>query len=137
MVPAVVLPRGVHRPAPLLTCVSVTLGTTRLTCPSSATTSADVVVVGIRRVDEHYERMRARLLVALADHERGELDDAGLQAAVNAVRDALDHAHTEVRESLFEADVALEYAQYGRPADGSDPRAALKRVRRNLREVLG
>jgi hypothetical protein len=88
-------------------------------------------------VDENYERMRARLLAALADHERGDLDHAGLQAAVTGLRDALDAARPEVREALFEADVALEYAQHGRPGDGSDPGAALKRVRRNLREALG
>jgi hypothetical protein len=91
----------------------------------------------LRVVDQHYEQMRARLLAALADHERGELDDAGLQAAVEGLRGALGNAHAEVREALFEADVALEYAQDGSPADGSDPSASLKRVRRNLRDVLG
>lgn len=88
-------------------------------------------------MDEHYERMRARLLAALADHERGDLDHAGLQAAVAGVRDALDNGHADVREALFEADVALEFAQHGRPDEGADPGAALKRVRRNLREALG
>ena len=88
-------------------------------------------------MDQQYERTRARLLAALADHERGDLDHAGLQAAVAGVREALDGAHAEVREVLFEADVALEYAQHGRPGDGSDPAAGLKRVRRNLREALG
>jgi hypothetical protein len=90
-------------------------------------------------VDEHYERTRARLLAALAEHERGELDHAGLQAAVQDVLGALDHAHAESRQPLFEADVALEYAQFGRPVDGSDPGdpESLKRIRRNLREALG
>jgi hypothetical protein len=88
-------------------------------------------------VDELYERLRARLLAALADHERGDLDHAGLQAAVEGVRGALGNAHAKVREALFEADVALEYAQHGRPGVGSDPSASLKRMRRNLREVLG
>ena len=88
-------------------------------------------------MDDHYERMRARLLAALADHERGDLDNAGLQAAVADLRDALDGSRSEVREALFEADVALEYAQHGRTGDGSDPSAGLKRVRRNLREALG
>lgn len=88
-------------------------------------------------VDEHYERMRARLLAALADHERGNLDHAGLQAAIADLNDALGNAHGEVGEALFEADVALEYARFGHPTDGSDPGAALKRIRRNLREVLG
>jgi hypothetical protein len=89
-------------------------------------------------VDEHYERLRARLLAAIAEHEHGELDHAGLQSAVEAVHGALDHAHPETRQALFEADVALEYAQYGRSLDGSDPAApdALKRVRRNLRRAL-
>jgi hypothetical protein len=94
----------------------------------------------MRVVGERYERARARLLSALADHERGDLHHAGLQAAVTGVREALDaapdHARTDVREALFEADVALEYAQHGRPSDGSDPSAGLKRVRRNLREAL-
>ena len=80
--------------------------------------------------------MRARLLAALADHERGELDDSGLQAAVEDLRGTLDKGHGEVRQALFEADVALEYAQHGHPGDGSDPSAPLKRIRRNLREVL-
>ena len=90
-------------------------------------------------VDEDYERTRARLLAALAEHERGELDHAGLQAAVQDVLGALDHAHAESRQTLFEADVALEYAQFGRPVDGSDPGdpESLKRIRRNLREALG
>jgi hypothetical protein len=87
-------------------------------------------------VDEAYERMRARLLVALADHERGILDHPGLQAAIADLNAALGSARALVREALFEADVALEYARYGHPTDGSDPGAALKRVRRNLREVL-
>jgi hypothetical protein len=88
-------------------------------------------------VDEHYERMRARLLAALADHERGILDHPGLQAAIADLNGTLGGAHSDVREALFEADVALEYARFGHPTDGSDPGAALKRVRRNLREVLG
>jgi hemoglobin-like flavoprotein len=88
-------------------------------------------------VDEQYERMRARLLAAIAEHERGELDHAGLQTAIEGVRGALGNAHADVRQALFEADVALEYAQSGRPPDGSDPAASLKRVRRNLREALG
>jgi hypothetical protein len=87
-------------------------------------------------VDEHYERMRARLLVALADHERGILDHAGLQASIADLNAAVGNARTDVREALFEADVALEYARFGHPPDGADPGAALKRVRRNLREVL-
>ncbi|MGC4112522.1 MAG: hypothetical protein QM747_19285 [Nocardioides sp.] len=87
-------------------------------------------------MDAHYERLRARLLEQIAEHERGELDDAGLQAAVLGVRSALDNAHDDVRQTLFEADIALEYAQYGRPPDGSDPRAPLRRMRRNLREAL-
>jgi hypothetical protein len=88
-------------------------------------------------VDEQYERVRARLLAALAEHERGDLDHAGLQAAVADVSRALDNSHPEARQALFEADVALEYAQHGRPLDGSDPSAPLKRIRRNLREALG
>jgi hypothetical protein len=88
-------------------------------------------------VDEHYQRMRARLLAALADHERGLLDHAGLQAAIADLNDTLGSARTEVREALFEADVALEYARFGHPTDGAEPGAALKRIRRNLREVLG
>jgi hypothetical protein len=88
-------------------------------------------------VDEHYERMRAALLVAIAEHEHGELDDAGLQAALQGVLGALDHAHAGMREALFEADVALEYHQYGRPLDGGAPNASLRRIRRNLREALG
>ena len=88
-------------------------------------------------MDEHYERMRARLLAALSEHERGVLDDAGLQGAVGDLSDAVDHAHADVRPALFEADVALELAQDGQPSDGSDPGASLKRMRRNLREVLG
>ena len=88
-------------------------------------------------VDEHYERTRARLLEAIAEHERGELDNAGLQSSVEAAHSALDNSHPEVRQVLFEADIALEYAIYGTPVDGSDPAAALKRMRRNLREALG
>jgi len=89
-------------------------------------------------VDQQYERMRARLLAALADHERGDLDHAGLQAAVEGVQNTLDNnARPEVRRALFEADVALEYAQHGSPGDGSESAVVLKRVRRNLREVLG
>ena len=121
----------------LPTCSVVGLIGTVLTWPQCATTSTDVVEESVRAVDDHYEKMRARLLAALADHERGDLDHAGLQSAVTGVRDALDGAHAEVREALFEADVALEYAQHGRPGDGSDPGAGLKRVRRNLREALG
>ena len=90
-----------------------------------------------RSVDQQYERTRARLLAALADHERGDLDHAGLQAAVEAVQGTLDNTRPEVRRALFEADVALEYAQHGSPGEGSDTAAVLKRVRRNLREVLG
>jgi len=87
-------------------------------------------------VDEHFDRLRARLLEAIAEHERGELDDSGLQAAIGGVLGALDNARPELRQTLFEADVALEYAQYGQPLDGSDPRAPLRRIRRNLREAL-
>jgi hypothetical protein len=88
-------------------------------------------------MDEHYERMRARLLEAIAAHERGEVDDAGLRAAVEGVTGAVEHSHPEVRQVLFEADVTLEYARDGQPLDDADRAAALKRVRRNLREALG
>ena len=66
-------------------------------------------------------------------------DHAGLQAAVEGLSSALDHGHAEERQALFEADVALEYAQHGRPLDGTDPSASdsLRRIRRNLREALG
>jgi hypothetical protein len=87
-------------------------------------------------VDEHYERQRGRLLAAIAEHERGDLDHAGLQNSISSLRDALDDGHPAVREALFEADVTLEYAQDGQPAEGSDPSDALKRMRRNLREAL-
>ena len=88
-------------------------------------------------MDEQYERMRAALLAALAEHERGRLDNAGLQAAIEALRGTLDGAHADVQQALFEADVALEYAEDGRPGDGTDQSASLRRMRRNLREVLG
>lgn len=87
-------------------------------------------------MDEHYERMRARLLEAIAGHERGELDHAGLRSAIAGFRESLDNAHADLRPVLFEADIALEYAIDGHPPDGSDPAAALKRMRRNLREAL-
>jgi hypothetical protein len=87
-------------------------------------------------VDEHYERLRGRLLEAIAEHERGELDHAGLQASIESVRAALDNAHADVRQALFEADIALEYAQFGRPVEGSDVATRLRRMRRNLREAL-
>ena len=82
--------------------------------------------------------MRARLLEAIVEHERGELDHAGLQASIEAVHGALDNAHADVRRALFEADVALEYVQYGHPreVEAYDRAAAMKRMRRNLREVL-
>jgi hypothetical protein len=86
-------------------------------------------------VDEQYERMRARLLEAIAEHERGELDHAGLKTTVEGVLRSMDHAHASVRQALFEADIALEYAIDGSPPDG-DPTAPLKRMRRNLREAL-
>jgi hypothetical protein len=87
-------------------------------------------------VDEQYERLRAKMLEQVAEHERGDLDDAGLRRAVEDFLSSLDHTHGDVRQALFEADIALEYAQYGRPLDGSDPRAPLRRMRRNLREAL-
>ena len=88
-------------------------------------------------VDEQYERMRAALLAALAEHERGRFDNAGLQAAIEGLRGTLDNGHADVEQALFEADVALEYAEDGRPGGGTDQRASLRRMRRNLREVLG
>lgn len=80
--------------------------------------------------------MRARLLEAIAEHERGELDDADLRSAVERVLATLDPGPADVRQALFEADIALEYAVYGHPPDGSDPAVLLKRMRRNLREAL-
>ena len=89
-------------------------------------------------MEQHYERMRARLLEAVAEHERGELDDEGLQSSIEGAREALDNAHSDVRQVLFEADVALEYIRFGHPdeLENYDKDAAVKRVRRNLREVL-
>ncbi len=88
-------------------------------------------------MDEQYERMRARLLAALAEHERGDLGNAGLHAAIVDLRNTLGSSHADVERALFEADVALEYAEYGRPGDGADRTASLRRMRRNVREVLG
>ena len=88
-------------------------------------------------MDEPYDRQRALLLVAIAEHQRGLLDDAGLQAAIQGLLGALGNTHAEVRPALFEADVALEYAQDGQPRGGIDRSASLKRMRRNLREALG
>jgi len=78
--------------------------------------------------------MRARLLEAIAEHERGELDHAGLKATVEGVLRTRTRSDDPVRQALFEADIALEYAIDGTP-DG-DPTAHLKRMRRNLREAL-
>lgn len=91
----------------------------------------------MRAADQEYQRRRARLLAALADHESGVLDHAGLQAAVADLREALGSSHREVRQALFEADVALEAGQDGHAIEGADPDAPLRRMRRNLREVLG
>ncbi len=88
-------------------------------------------------MDEQYERMRAALLAALAEHERGRLDNVGLQAAIGGLRGTLDGAHADVEQALFEADVALEYAEDGHPGGGTDESGSLRRMRRNLREVLG
>lgn len=90
-------------------------------------------------MDDHYERLRVRALEAIADHERGELDHAGLQATLADVQGAVDHRHGDVRQALFEADVALEYAQYGQRGELEtyDPDATMRRMRRNLREALG
>ena len=85
---------------------------------------------------DDYEQMRARLLEAIAEHERGELDHAGLRSTVERVLATLDHGPEEVRRALFEADIALEYAMYGNPPDDSDSAVLLKRMRRNLREAL-
>lgn len=87
-------------------------------------------------VGEYFERMRARLLEAIAEHERGELDHQGLQASVQAALGALDQTRADVRRALFEADVALEYAIHGHPVNDGDQAAQLKRMRRNLREAL-
>ncbi len=88
-------------------------------------------------MDEQYERMRAALLAALAEHERGRLDNVGLQTSIEGLRGTLDNAHAEVEQALFEADVALEYAEDGNPGGGTDESGSLRRMRRNLREVLG
>ncbi|HET8662805.1 MAG TPA: hypothetical protein VFM08_00680 [Nocardioides sp.] len=85
-------------------------------------------------MDERYERMRARLLEAIAEHERGELDHAGLKTTVEGVMRTRTRADDPVRQALFEADIALEYAMDGKPE--GDPAAHLKRMRRNLREAL-
>jgi hypothetical protein len=87
-------------------------------------------------VDQRYERMRARLLEAIAEHERGDLDHAGLRSAVEAFRKTLGDMHADVSHALFEADIALEYAMDGHPQQTSELAAALKRMRRNLREAL-
>lgn len=79
--------------------------------------------------------MRARLLEAIAEHERGELDHAGLKRTVEGVMRTLARVDDPVHEALFEADIALEYAMDGRPPEG-DRSANLKRMRRNLREAL-
>jgi hypothetical protein len=88
-------------------------------------------------VDADYERTRARLLEALAAHQRGLLDHAGLQAALDDLQGTLDGAHPDVGRAVFEADVALEQARLGQPVDEADPEAPLRRARRNLREALG
>src|SRR5262249_23217412 len=89
----------------------------------------------VRGVDEQYERQRARLLAAIARHEQGELDHAGLRAAIEELRAAGDPP-VQVEQVLFEADVTLEHALDGQSGDGSDLSAALRRMRRNLREAL-
>ena len=83
-----------------------------------------VVDPAVSGTDHPYERMRARLLAALADHERGELDHAGLQAAVEDLRGTLGNGHREVSQALFEADVALDEAQPAR-GPGLTPAVAI------------
>ena len=89
-------------------------------------------------MDELYERMRSNLLEAIAEHERGELDHAGLRASLAGIHEALGDDQADVRESLFEADVALEYARHGQrlKLDAFHSGASLARMRRNLREAL-
>jgi hypothetical protein len=88
-------------------------------------------------VADQYGRMRARLLAAIAEHEQGLIDDAGLQATLSDAAAALDKAPAHVWRALFEADVVLEYVQDGHPLNSNDQVAPLKRLRRNLREALG
>ena len=87
-------------------------------------------------MDDRYERLRAQLLEAIAEHERGDLDDAALRGYVRDMYGAVDQRRRSEREALFEADVILELVMDGVLVDPEQNAHRLRRVRRNLREVL-
>jgi hypothetical protein len=87
-------------------------------------------------VDERYERLRAHLLEAIAEHERGELDDETFRGYVRDMFGAVDRSQKREREALFEADVTLELIMDGVLVDPEQNARRLKRMRRNLREVM-
>lgn len=87
-------------------------------------------------MDERYERLRAHLLEAIAQHERGDLDDATLRGYVRDMFGAVDPNRKKERDALFEADVTLELVMDGVLADPDHNAQRLRRMRRNLREVM-
>lgn len=87
-------------------------------------------------MEERYGRLRAHLLAALAEHERGDLDDAGLRGCVRDLYGAVDPKRKTERQALFEADVTLELVMDGVLVDPEQNAHRLRRMRRNLREVL-
>jgi hypothetical protein len=87
-------------------------------------------------VDDRYERLRGQLLEAIAEHERGDLTDEDLRGYVRDMYGVVDPRRKAEREALFEADVTLELVTDGVLDDPRQNAYRLRRMRRNLREVM-
>jgi hypothetical protein len=97
-------------------------------------------------VDEHYERLRNRVLEALADNETGTISDDDLIYTLETTCGLLERTHEAARIELWEASADFDTARYAIPVSEIGPqddadeavRQTLKaRARARARAALG
>jgi hypothetical protein len=87
-------------------------------------------------VDEHYERMRERAMLAISDYEEGRIALDELRSALELAGSALDGAHPDAKKALDGARWGLYVDAHTATLDDDERPHAIGSRLTELRRVL-
>lgn len=87
-------------------------------------------------MDEHYERMRQRALLAMDEYESGELGFDEMRGRLQAAGSALDGAHRDAKHALKDAHWDLYVLMHTATLDDAQRPEAVRAKLDDLRRIL-
>lgn len=87
-------------------------------------------------MDEHYERMRQRALLAMDEYESGELGLDEMRDKLQAAGSALDGAHRDAKVALEDAHWDLYVLMHTSTLDDAERPEAVRAKLDDLRRIL-